>query len=209
MTRAKRGRPKKAGDRFKCGKLRQTYDHGNERVEALCSVFRPFQAGKADQWVRVSAIGRAWAVGLLDGYDVDSAAIRDAGLNYADRYWGEWPTASGVANYEGQDRRGGSGGLEGSDGKVPDRRGEIFNALDKAVRDAGHDSRNAVHSLVIDHYHFPEDNPAWLDRLINERLVRIGRPVAGQLPRFGDAAMLTLAIEGLLTIVQGKERRAA
>lgn len=200
----KAGRKKRAGDRFPCGKLRQPHDYGNDRRVALMATFRPYQEGKADQWVAESAIGRAWAVELLDGFDVDGAAIRDAGLNYAARYWGHYQGGAKVANYEGNDRRG---GFYGDDPEDP--RGETFRRLDDAIRSAGRASYDAVHSLVLDHHWFPHENPAWLDRLINERLLRKGRPVAGQLPHDGDYDKLRLAAEGLLTIVAGKQKKVA
>jgi hypothetical protein len=200
--RSKGGRPRKSGARHACGKLRGVRDEGSERTMALRLRFRPFQGGKGDQWAG-TPIGRAWLVGLLDGQEVDPAAIRDAGLNYAERYWSYWPAPGGVSNYEAEDRRGApfAGG--------PDVTGDRFQALDAAVKSAGRASYDAVQSLVVDQHWFPEENPAWLDRLINARLAAAGRAVAGELPRDGDAERLKLAVEGLLTLVRGRRRRAA
>ena len=198
---AKGGRKPKAGARYKCGKLRPVRDAGNHKVVELSRLYASFQDGKADPWVRESAIGRAWAVGLLDGHDADAAAIRDAGLDYAARYWSYYPSASGVANYDGEDRRG--RGLIGAG----DLRGELFQRIDKTVRDAGRASYKAVQALVVDHYWFPHDNPAWLERLINGRLAAAARDVSGGLPLAGDAETLLLAVEGLLALVRGQGRR--
>ena len=200
--RSKGGRPRKSGVRHACGKLRAVRDEGSERTVALRLKFRPFQGGKGDPWAG-TPIGRAWLVGLLDGWDADPAAIRDAGLSYAERYWGYWPAPGGVSNYEAEDRRGApfAGGL--------DIVGERFQALDAAVKSAGRAGYDAVQSLVVDQHWFPEENPAWLDRLINGRLAAAGRAVAGELPREGDAERLKLAVEGLLTLVRGRRRRAA
>ena len=204
MGKAKRGRPKKAGERTKGGRLKPAHDYGNEKVAALLSIFAPFQGGKAGQWVAASPIGRAWAVGLLDGFDVDPAAIRDAGLSYAARYWGYYPAPSSVAAYGGESRKGSSCG----DGEDP--RGETFQRLDLALKGAGRAAYDAVQALVVNGYWAPDENPAWLDRLINERLLRQrGRLDFGALPNRGDIEMLGLAIAGLLTIVQGKRREAA
>jgi hypothetical protein len=200
MSRSKAGRKPKPGARYKCGKLRPVREQGNDRVVALSARFRPFQAGKADHWVRESAIGRAWAVGLLDGYDADPAAIRDAGLNYAERYWSYYPSPNGVSNYAAEDRRG-RGSAEDDD-----RRGEAFQRLDQTIRDAGRASYRAVQALVVDHYWFPERNPTWLDRLINGRLAAEGRR-GGPLPIAGDGDVLRLAVEGLLAIVRGSRGR--
>jgi hypothetical protein len=199
--RSKGGRPRKTGDRHACGKLKAVRDGGSERTIALRLRFRPFQDGKGDQWA-VTPIGRAWLVGLLDGHDADPAAIRDAGLAYAERYWSYWPAPGGVSNYEAEDKRGTFwGGGE-------DVGGERFRALDDIVKSAGRASCDAVHSLVIDHHWFPEVNPAWLDRLINARLAAVKRTVSGELPRAGDAERLKLAVDGLLAIVRGRGRRA-
>lgn len=198
MGRGKKsGRKRGAGDRYPCGKLRSVHDYGNDRVVALCAEFQPFQGGKADQWVTTSAIGRAWAVGLLDGREVDAAALRDAGLNYAARYWGHYPSASGTSNYGAESRQGQSWG----DGEDP--RGLRFKALDDAIRSAGRASQEAVHNLVVDHHWFPLENPAWLDRLIAGRLRR--QAVA----QVGDHERLDAAIGGLMTIVAGRRAKAA
>src|SRR4051812_43647133 len=200
--RSKGGRPRKSGARHACGKLRMVRDEGSARTQALRLRFRPFQGGKGDQYAG-TPIGRAWLVGLLDGHEVDAAAIRDAGLNYAERYWCYWPAPGGVSNYEAEDRRAApfAGGL--------DVAGDRFQALDAAVQSAGRASYDAVHSLVVDPHWFPEEGPAWLDRLINARLAAAGRAVDGELPRVEDADRLKLAVEGLLTIVSGRRRRAA
>lgn len=200
--RSKSGRPRKSGARHACGKLRAVRDEGSERVMALRLRFRPFQGGKGDQFAG-TPIGRAWLVGLLDGHEADPAAIRDAGLNYAERYWSYWPAPGGVCNYEAEDRRGApfAGGL--------DVTGDRFQALDAAVKSAGRASYDAVHSLVVDHHWFPEESPAWLDRLVNARLAAVGRTGVGELPREEDAERLKLAVEGLLTLVRGRRRRAA
>jgi hypothetical protein len=200
--RSKSGRPRKSGARHACGRLKAARDEGSERTLALRLRFRPFQGGKGDQWAG-TPIGRAWLVGLLDGYDADPAAIRDAGLSYAERYWSYWPAPGGVSNYEAEDRSGVrfAGGL--------DVTGERFQALDATILSAGRASYDAVQALVVHPHWFPEENPAWLDRLVNARLAAAKREVAGELPRAGDAERLKLAVEGLLTLVRGRGRRVA
>lgn len=199
------GRKRKPGARTPKGRLSRArataWDYGNDRVMDLIHRFEPFQGGKASQWI-TTPIGRAWAVGLLDGNDVDPAAIRDAGLDYAERYWGYYPSPSSVANYEGEDRRG--GGWVGED-----PRGHWFKLLDAKLLDAGRSRYNAAQEITVDCHWFPLDNPAWLDRLINERLLRARRPVAGGLPIAGDIDRMRLAISGLLSIVSGGTNRRA
>lgn len=203
--RSKGGRPKKAGPRDRNGRLIAN-DKGNEVVQRRRAIFAAFQGGKADQQVH-DPIGRAWAVGLLDGYDADAAAIRDAGRDYAFRYWGHYPSVSGVSNYDREDRRGGGGGGAYS---TPDPRGERFQRLDRIVLNAGRAAYDSMQSLCVDHYWFDDENPAWLDRLINEQRVKRDKSVAGMLPIGGDRERLDLAVSALLAIVQGtRPNRAA
>lgn len=198
MGKKRGGRKKVGGDRFPGGRLKPRIDLGSERTIDLRARFRSFRDGKADQWAG-TPIGRAWIVGLLEGYDVDSAAIRDAGLSYAELYFSHWPATNAVANYEGQDRRG-------SIHTGNERLEILFLAMDAAIGNAGRSSRDAVHNLVIDCHWIPDDNPAWLDRLINERMIRNRQAAVGQLPMQGDIDRLRLAIEGLLSVAAGTRR---
>jgi hypothetical protein len=195
------GRKKGAGERYPGGRLKPRIDQGTERTIEDRARFRVFQSGKGDQWAG-TPIGRAWLVGLLDGYQVDAAAIRDAGLLYAELYWAHYPAANAVANYEGEDRRGSHGNN--------DRREILFMAMDEAIRSAGRDSRNAVHDLVID-CHWTTISAPWLERLVNERLIRAKvMPVVGLLPMLGDTETMKLAAQGLLAVAAGTTiRRAA
>jgi hypothetical protein len=179
-------------------------DKGNDVVQRRQAIFAAFQGGKANQQVH-DPIGRAWAVGLLDGYDADAATIRDAGRDYAFRYWRHYPTDSGVSNYDREDRRGGGGG---GTFLTPDPGGERFQRLDRIVLDAGRAAYDAMQSLCVDHYWFDDENPAWLDRLINEQRVKRDASVAGMLPMRGDKERLDLAVSALLAIVQGTRKRS-
>lgn len=193
MGKSRAGRKRKTGDRFPGGRLRAVYDRGNERIIINRARFARFHDGKAEQQV-FDPIGRAWAVGLLENDQVDPAALRDAGRNYAARYWGYYPEVAGVANYEGEDRRGGNSAV----GEDP--RGELFQRLDALLQSAGRQAYSAAQSLCLDQHWFPDDDPMWLARLINERLLRARMPVAGQLPTSTDRQMLILALQGLLAI---------
>jgi hypothetical protein len=162
---------------------------------------RPFQDGKAEQQV-FDPIGRAWAVGLLENEHVDPAALRDAGRNYAARYWGYYPEVAGVSNYQGEDRRGSSGG-------DADPRGELFQRLDALLECAGRSAYSAAQSLCLDQHWFPDDDPVWLARLINEKLLRARMPVAGMLPVAADRRIMEHALQGLLAITGTASRMAA
>lgn len=198
----KTGRKRKSGDRFPGGKLRALFDRGTERLIESRARFARFHDGKAEQQV-FDPIGRAWTVGLLENEHVDPAALRDAGRNYAARYWGYYPTVPGVASYQREGRRG------SGPGEVEDPRGEQFQRLDALLRTAGRGAYDAAQSLCLDFYWFPDDDPIWLARLINEKLLLAKAPVAGQLPVAGDRSTMALAIGGLLAITATGSRMAA
>lgn len=200
-NKSKAGRKRKIGDRFPGGKLKPLFVAGSERVTLNRARFARFHDGKAEQQV-FDPIGRAWAVGLLENEHVDPAALRDAGRNYAARYWGYYPEVAGVSNYQGEDRRGSSG--EGDD-----PRGEQFQRLDALLETAGRAAYSAAQSLCLDHHWFPDEDPIWLGRLINEKLLRARQPVAGQLPFSADRGIMEQALEGLLAITGGPARMAA
>src|SRR3954465_5803883 len=95
------GRPSKTGRRrLKSGRRTDVapFDHGAAHVQRRASRFASFQDGKATQQL-FDPIGRAWAVGLLENARIDPAVLRDAGRDYAARYWNYYPAAVGVANY--------------------------------------------------------------------------------------------------------------
>jgi hypothetical protein len=172
------------------------FDHGAEHVQRLRARFARFQDGKATQQV-FDPIGRAWAVGLLENDRIDPAVLRDAGRDYAGRYWGYYPANVGVANYLAVDRRG-RGGAPGEDPG-----GERFQHLDARLKNAGRASCDAAQSLCLDFYWFPDDNPAWLDRLIEARLGAAQAAAAGAPGTAGDAATMRAAVEGLLALAEG------
>jgi hypothetical protein len=197
------GRPTKSGKRRKGGKRISVapFDHGAEHVQRLRARFARFQDGKAGQQV-FDPIGRAWAVGLLENDRIDPAVLRDAGRDYARRYWSYYPSAVGVADYLDEDRRG---RVEAwSEGADPG--GERFQKLDAQLKNAGRASYDATQSLCLDFYWFPDDNPAWLDRLIGARLIAAQGAAGGQLGRQADAAMVRAALEGLLALAEGAKR---
>ena len=194
-----RGRPSKPGRRHKCGKriAAAPFDHGAEHVARARGRFARFQDGKAAHQV-FDPIGRAWAVGLLENERMDPAVLRDAGRDYAAGYWSYYPGAAGVSNYEAEDRRG--RGLGGGADKAGDR----FLAMDVLLKDAGRAAYDAVQSLVVDPHWLPDEDPAWLGRLIASRLSGDGGADAA--PRGDDAPRMARALEGLLALAAGRRR---
>ncbi len=193
------GRPSKSGRRrSKSGRRTEAvlFDHGAEHVQRLRARYARFQDGKATQQVH-DPIGRAWAVGLLENARIDPAVLRDAGRDYGARYWAYYPSTVGVANYLDEDRRGEV--LAGGE----DPNGEWFQKLDAQLKNAGRSSYEAVHSLCLDFYWFPDDQPAWLYRLINDRLIAAQDAAQGQLGTPGDAATMRAAVDGLLALAEG------
>lgn len=194
------GRPNKSGRRrLKSGRRVdvEPFDHGAAHVQRLRDRFSRFQDGKATQQL-FDPIGRAWAVGLLENDRIDPAVLRDAGREYAGRYWAYYPSTVGVANYLDVDRRGRPARSE--EGEDPG--GERFQHMDARLRNAGRVSSDAVHSLCLDFYWFPDDNPAWLDRLIEARLGGEQGVAVGQGGAAGDATRMRAAVEGLLALAE-------
>lgn len=73
---SKRGRPRKQGERHKCGKLKATYDKGTERIQAMRDRFGTFYN---------SPIGRLYAAGLL-GSEEEALPRYQAGARFARLY---------------------------------------------------------------------------------------------------------------------------
>jgi len=193
------GRPTRSGRRRRGGKRisAMPYDPGNLHVQRTRARFARCQGGKASQQV-FDPIGRAWAVGLLENARIDPAVLRDAGRDYALLYWAYYPNAAGVADYQLDSRRG-----RGDAGGDEDPLGERFKGLDARLKDAGRASYDAAQSLCLDFHFFPDDNPAWLGRLIDARLAAAqggaARPAAA-----ADAATMRAALEGLLALAEGR-----
>jgi hypothetical protein len=156
-----KGRPRKAGARRKDGRLAiQLPVPANDVVQARREAFRPFQGGKCDQQIH-DPIGRAWAVGLLDGTRFDAAMLRDAGRRYGEIHGVVFArTGMAVANNDRSPRGTGAG-------TDKDPAGELYAKLDQLARDSGSKQRLAMRKLVLAEN--PDENPLWLDRLVNER----------------------------------------
>ena len=169
MARAKRGRKLKEGDRYKGGKLRQTYDKGTERAQAMTARYGTHYS---------TALGRAYAAGLL-GEPQEALDRYQAGKRFVRIYsrciggspyrcpLDQTPRGSNVIDFEATEQ----------DQRDHDWLHEAMTLMDKAgVRPWLDQLITACHT---DH------GPAWLDRILH----------GGKHP--ADAMMLKAAVEAL------------
>jgi hypothetical protein len=221
MRRSRGGRPSKGGKRTPTGRLSRAGKQNergepNQHVVAVRHAFRWFVDGKATEHL-FDPLGRAWATGLLDGHGIESKRLRDAGRDYGELYWGEYGR-TGIATGGLERRSRTSGG--NSDPDAPDRAGWRFAALDALLDGAGRSARDALHNLVVDHHWFPDEDPAWLARLITERRVAewskrkgrgelVGPAIVGELATATDHSRLQLAITALVALIPATNQEPA
>lgn len=198
MGQARRGRPRKAGARNAKGRLIVLPDRGNIRVQARAAAFARFQSGRADQQV-VDQIGRAWAVGLLDGLDHDPAILRDIGRRYGGLYWHEYATlAPKTGPLERRDR------TAANDARWDDNPGEYFARLDALACSAGREAVAAMHGLCVDGWWFPDTDAPWIERLINAAMRDAGGHPLGEAATASDRARMAAAADALVAMVEGR-----
>jgi hypothetical protein len=169
---AKRGRPRSSKARTPGGQLSRVgqclvRDYGNIKVVQRHNVFRHFIDDKGLVFEGSSA-GRLWIVGGFDGYDTDPQVLRDVLLEYGRAYWGEYPTASASPTTP----RRTAGDIPAGSLTTPTHAGSAFNKLDQILRGAGRQSREAVHNVAVDPHFFPDEDKAWIARIINSRVVQ-------------------------------------
>ena len=194
---ARRGRPRKAGARTAKGRLIVPVDRGNAMVQARTARFAGFQGGKADQQVG-DQIGRAWAVGLLDGHAFDAAILRDIGRTYASLYWHEYAAlAPKMASLERRQRSVANDCWD-------DKAGARFNTLDTLVRKAGHRAATALEDLTVNGWWFPDDDKPWVARLIRSAIAANGEGADGESAMANDRARLAAACAALLRMAEGR-----
>lgn len=184
-----RGRPRKAGARQPCGKLRPAVanDKGSDFVQARRASFEIFQGGKAGDHLS-DPIGRAWASGLLDGHAQDAAILRDIGRRYASLNAQVYASLQVVIG-DLEPRSRGTGG--GSD---EDRTGEAYTRIDQLARNAGSKERLAMQKLCLPTT--PDEDPLWLGRLIQCRFWK-------RVPIERDHMIMTQAVRALVAMVEG------
>lgn len=183
-----KGRPRKIGARRRDGRLVSApRDQGNAFVQARRAAFAMFQGGKAGDQLG-DAIGRAWAVGLLDGRRHDGATLRDLGRRYASLNAIVFAkTQMAVADPEPYAPGTGEGSSE-------DPIGERYDRLDRCARAAGSKERLAMRKLCVECS--PDEDPLWLARLIACRR-------GGLAPQPRDARILRQAADALSAMAEG------
>jgi hypothetical protein len=129
----------------------QKFDYGNDRVQSRAALFAYF-GGPSGKGHEMRCAGRMMLVGCFDGLEITPEEALSALLAYEDAYWGNYGGGPKVAAYERSDRS--------HDARWEDPRGEWFDAMDGRLRDAGHDTRRAVHDVTVSQHWFPDDNPA-------------------------------------------------
>jgi hypothetical protein len=198
MGQARRGRPRKAGARNAKGRLIALPDRGNDRIQARAAAYARFQSGRGDQQVG-DQIGRAWAVGLLDGQTCDAAILRDIGRRYGGLYWHQFAAmAPKTGQWERRDR------AAANDAGWNDNPGEYFMTLDTLARNAGREAVAAMHALCVDSWWFPDTDAGWVGRLINSAIRDTGGHPLGDLATAGDRARMQAAVAALLAMVEGR-----
>lgn len=200
MGTSKAGRKRKLNvERNRDGSVKRKClnDGGNDFVQARRERFACFRDGKAHEHLGDS-IGRAWAAGLLEGTAYDSALLRDTGRDYDRLYWAVYPHSAGVGSYEPRDKTTGSG-----DFTDPDPTGERFGKLDRLVRRLVQPIYQALQDLTVNRMIATDDDPAWLDRLINEQMIfaRGSLVRCRYSPTMADREMLELAKAGLVAMI--------
>lgn len=190
MARAKAGRKRKAGERTAAGRLRQAYDYGCDGVQRRRELYGTpaNDTGKSNHDHTFDAIGRAWSAGLLIVEGKDSAAMRDAGRDYAALFWRIY----GIGKHKDSLSRfiAGSGGGVGNEEGLE----AAFNSRNAALRAEGHTIKLAVEKLCLDDPEGSDAGPAWLDRLIFLKRQKIAAQP-------GDKEILENALKGLACFV--------
>lgn len=221
---ANRGRKRGKGKRTPNGKrlsrakaavAEQFPDRGaNGQAQRRQDRFRPF-AGPASIGLEMTCVGRLLLVGVFDGLEAAPDAIFNTLQEYGRGYWSNFHTTGHVVSDYLREVKGPS-----DPGEIrPDPAGEWFDAIDNALRDAGHQVRRAVHSVTVDLHWFPDDDAPWAARIINSRilqkrdeLLRAKQPIppgldiCGELACDSDLAMMELLRLGGETLARGARR---
>lgn len=148
---ARKGRPRKQGERFKSGKLRPLFDKGTDRVQALQDRFSTHYT---------TALGRAFKAGLL-GEGTEGKARLDAGNRFSSLYSAMIERGRYSCPLGKETRSTGFSAQISDMSRDQEKQDWLFEAM--AVLDkAG--LRPWLDQLILDAYH--DKDPPWLARLL-------------------------------------------
>ena len=186
----------------------------NPRVSARQDRYRHFH-GNSSLGHEMTCAGRLMLVGGFDGLEIAPETLLSELVKYSNGYWGYFHGGAQMSDYLKEVK----GGVSND---TSDRHGEWFEGIDKLLREAGRQVRQAVHSCTVDLHWFPDDDAEWVERIINTRIVhkrqqftaRGTQPppelwVVGELATDSDWAMLDLVRRGALALALGNERKRA
>lgn len=198
---AKRGRPRKSGDRYPSGKLRPVRDPGNVRVQAHRELYLRSGQVKATDDLDC-ALGQAHAAGLLDGTRVDGRVLLEHGKEWHRLYRA---TFGGGVQTRNLERIGKS--APNLAATPTDLRYRAWAAIVAGLTPAERQCLN----LVCIEYGEGWSLPPFLERLVNAWKARQRPPLyaGAYLPVRGDHARLDLLKSALLAIAEGSRRRLA
>jgi hypothetical protein len=175
---SRRGRNRSPGKRTKDGKrlsrskeavAAQFPENGaNGRAQRRQDRFRPF-GGASSIGLEMTCVGRLLLVGAFDGLEAAPDAIYNALQEYGRGYWGEYPTTGHRVSDYAREVKGKDGDGEWNN---PDPAGRWFEETDAELRNCGHQTRKAVHSVTVDLHWFPDDDAPWAAGVINSRILQ-------------------------------------
>ncbi len=194
-----KGRRKKGGDRYPCGKLRPVRDGGNDRVRAHREPYLVHGQVKASDDLDC-ALGQAHAAGLLEGTDVDGRVLLEHGREWHRLHRSQFGGGVRTVNFERVDRSAPDLAVNGSDLR--------YRHWSRIVARLGAAERRVLRLTCIEH----GDGwalPLFLERLVNGWKAR-QRPslyAGSELPIEADHEALEQLKSALLALVGGRRHR--
>lgn len=194
---------RKSGKRTASGRLsranadpRKAWDYGNEIVQARRLLFthETIQGGKAADQVS-DAIGRLWALGMLNNHGFDGKMLCDKGRDYANAWWAYW--GGRLSATDNEPRTSSSQSKEVPSARPADL---YFERID-AYLERGTLARKCLLELLVDYE--GDDIAPWAARLIGHGLMERKRIRFAEPLEPSDRIMLNAAIRGLCALVDG------
>lgn len=206
---ARKGRPRKAGQRDKRDRLLQLKDYGNERVQARRDLFHGVRKNAEGKTVDVSddisdAAGQLHALGFFDNHGHEPDLIRDTMRDYGFAYWSRnADKAPKCGQYERSDR---------AKDHLNDTRLDLnFERMTRALDNIRYEQR-CLESLVCECW-WTDDLPGFAQCLIGDRLRLLGRVPSSDSPGLNDREILDGALRATFRLIetglQANYRRAA